>query len=146
MPVSSLVSAHALVSGPHRPGRHPTHKFPGGTGCLADLVSEADELAVDASVSPRWVLGGEAQDQPAKLDGRWWSTGRPAWQMGPMPGDASAVPAQQRVGGDDPALAEPVGECCGDHGAQGSVVVVDELDQVVVIADNGGGERLRVSP
>jgi len=93
-------------------------------GCLADLVPEADEFPVDASVSPRRVLGGQAHDQSAKPDGRWWSTGTPTWRMGPMPGNASAVPAQQRVGGDDPAVAEPAGERGCDRPEQGPIVIV----------------------
>ena len=34
-------------------------------GCFGDGVAEAGEFAVDAAVSPCWVLGGEPQDQLA---------------------------------------------------------------------------------
>ena len=41
-------------------------------GRRSDLVSEADKLAVDASVAPGRVLLREAQDQLAQFDRRWW--------------------------------------------------------------------------
>jgi len=42
-----------------------------------------------------------------------------------MPGDASTMPAQQRVGGDYPALTKPTGERCGNRGEQSPVIIVD---------------------
>ena len=42
-----------------------------------------------------------------------------------MPGDASAVPAQQRLGCDDPALAEAAGERGCDGAEQVAVVIVE---------------------
>ena len=55
--------------------------LPDGGG--ADLVAEADEFAVDASVAPSGVLGGQADDQSAHAGGHGGSTrsgrlGRPA--------------------------------------------------------------------
>ena len=38
------------------------------------MVAEADEFAVDASVAPGWVLGGEAEDESSELDRGWWSS------------------------------------------------------------------------
>lgn len=40
-----------------------------------------------------------------------------------MLGDSLAVPSQQRLGREDPAVPEPAGECCGDRAEQCPVVV-----------------------
>jgi len=40
-----------------------------------------------------------------------------------VPGDAAAVPAQQGVGGDEPALALRPGECGGDDAEQAPVIL-----------------------
>ena len=63
----------------------------GGGG---DLVAEADQLAVDASVAPAWVLPGHPQHQrPHGLcDGR---TAGLSSRVGPAAGDELGVPAQQ---------------------------------------------------
>ena len=44
---------------------------------------------------------------------------------GPVPGDTVAMPAQQRVRGDEPASPEPTGEGSGDRAEKGPVVVID---------------------
>jgi hypothetical protein len=65
-------------------------------------VAESEEFSVDASVAPRRVLGRPAENQAADLGGGRWSSPRPGG-LGPAAGDAASVPAQQGVGGDDPA-------------------------------------------
>ena len=73
-------------------------------GGLGEAVAEAREFAVDASVAPGRVLGGEAKHESAELDRGGWSS----WSssgLGPVAGDALAVPAQQGVGGDEPAVS-----------------------------------------
>jgi len=45
--------------------------------------------------------------------------------LGPVAGDAFAVPAQQRVGGDDPAVAESAGERSCDRPEQAPVIIVE---------------------
>src|SRR3954470_20045238 len=47
----------------------------GPDGGGADLVAEADEFAVEASVSPGGVFGGQTDDQGAQAGGDGWSTG-----------------------------------------------------------------------
>jgi hypothetical protein len=51
-------------------------------------------------------------------------------------GDSSAVPAEQRVGGDDPAGASWAGERGGDGTEQGPITVVD-FESVDLAADDG---------
>ena len=92
-------------------------------GGLGDLVAEASEFAVDASVSPGRVLVGEAHDQLTQLCAGGWPTGGSGWRLGPVFGDSSAVPSQQRLGRDDPAVAELAGECGRDRAEHGPVVV-----------------------
>ena len=72
--------------------------FPDGGG--ADLVAEAGEFAVDASVSPGGVLGGQAEDQGAQAGGDGGSTGS-GGLGGPAAGDQLAVPAQDGGRGDE---------------------------------------------
>ena len=71
-------------------------------------MAEADQFAVDAAVAPGRVLGGEAEDEVADLVGGSWASW-PSRGMGPVFGDASAVPSQEGVGCDDPALASCAG-------------------------------------
>ena len=71
---------------------------PDGGG--ADLVAEAGEFAVDASVSPGGVLGGQAEDQGAQAGGDGGSTGS-GRLGGPAAGDQLAVPAQDGGRGDE---------------------------------------------
>ncbi len=74
-----------------------------------DRVAQASEFAVDAAVAPGRVVAGEAKDELAELGGAGLSSGWPGW-LGPVPGDAAAVPAQQGVGGDEPASTPGAGE------------------------------------
>ena len=99
-------------------------------------MAEADEFAVDAPVAPGRVLGGEAHDQSAELDRRLVVVRVARVGLGPVAGDASAVPAQQRVGCDDPAVAAWAGERGGDRAEQGPVVVV-ERGSVDLAAEDG---------
>jgi len=71
---------------------------PDGGG--ADLVAEAGEFAVDASISPGGVLGGQTDDQGTQAGGDGRSTG-PDGLGGPAAGDELAVPAQDGGRGDE---------------------------------------------
>ena len=75
-------------SGPPRRGVDAggVQDLPDGGG--ADLVAEAGEFAVDASVPPVGILGGQADDEGAEAGGDGWSTG-PDGLGGPAAGDAS---------------------------------------------------------
>ena len=64
----------------------------GPDGGGADLVAEAGELAVDASISPGGVLRGQANDQGTQAGGDGGSAG--SGRLGPAAGDELAVPAQ----------------------------------------------------
>jgi hypothetical protein len=88
-------------------------------------VAEADEFAVDASVSPGRVLVGEAHDQASQLGSDWRSAWASLGALGPVSGDSSAVPSQQGFGCHDPAVPEPAGECRSDRAEQAAVVVGD---------------------
>ncbi len=94
-------------------------------GCLCDLMAEAEEFAVDSSVAPCRVLGGEVHDQPAHCGGGWWSAGSRKGWLCPVSGDAPPVPAEQCLERHDPALAASAGERRGHCAEQGSVLVVD---------------------
>ena len=87
-------------------------------------MAEAGQFAVDASVAPGWVLGGEAEDESPEFDRRRWAS----WSsrgMCPVSGDSSAVPSQQGVRCDDPAVPSWPGESGGDRAEQCPVVVVE---------------------
>jgi hypothetical protein len=84
-------------------------------------MAEDDQFAVDTSVSPGRVLGGEAKDESADLVRCRWSS----WSsrgLCPVFGDAS-LPSQQGVGCDDPASSCLARECGGDGTKESSVVV-----------------------
>ena len=76
--------------------------LPDGGG--ADPVAEAGEFAVDASVPPGGVLGGQAQDQGADAGGDGGSAGSGCWVV-QRRRDELAVPAQDRGRGDQQAEA-----------------------------------------
>jgi hypothetical protein len=59
----------------------------------AELVAEAGEFAVDPSVSPGGVVGGQTNCECADADGDGWST-EPGGLGGPAPSDEQSVPAQ----------------------------------------------------
>ena len=73
-------------------------------GRSADLVAEAGELAVDASVAPGGVLGGQADGQGAHAGGNRGSTVSDG-RAGPAPGNELAVPAQDRGRRDEHPVA-----------------------------------------
>jgi hypothetical protein len=70
--------------------------LPHGGG--ADLVTETGELAMDAAISPGRVLGGQADGERAQAG---WDRGASGLgrRGGPLAGNESAVPAQDRRGG-----------------------------------------------
>jgi hypothetical protein len=80
---------------------------PDGRG--ADPVAEAGEFAVDASISPGGILGGQADDEGAQAGGDGWSTGL-GRLSGPAAGDELAVPAQDGGRGDEQPEAAADGE------------------------------------
>src|SRR3954452_11934007 len=92
----------------------------GPDGGGADLVAESGEFAVDASVPPRRILGGQAHDQGAQASGDGRSTG-PGGLGGPAVGDELAVPAQDGGGGDEQSEASADREQSGEGADQGAV-------------------------
>ena len=64
-------------------------------------MSESLEFSVDSSVSPVWVLVGEADGQPLELWVDWRAASRCRWRLGPLSGDPSLVPSQNGVWFDD---------------------------------------------
>jgi hypothetical protein len=91
---------------------------PDGGG--ADLVAEAGEFAVDASISPGGVLGGQTDDQGTQAGGDGRSTG-PDGLGGAAAGDELAVPAQDGGRGDEQPEASADREQSGEGGDQGAV-------------------------
>ena len=67
--------------------------LPDGRG--ADFASQAEQFAVDPSISPSQVLPREAQDQLPQCFRRRWSARTAVW-TGPLPGHEACVPAQDR--------------------------------------------------
>src|SRR5215470_316877 len=62
-----------------------------------DLVAESDEFALDAPVTPRWIVRGDADDE---FPDRGWR-GRPSGPLGrviPFATDQPPVPGQERRG------------------------------------------------
>jgi hypothetical protein len=107
-------------SGPSR-GRIETgglEDLPDGGG--GDRVPESDELALNASVTPGWILLGHLEHQGS--DGRWggWSAWLSSW-VGPVAGDEVGVPAQQRPGGDEPQSAQMRGQQPAQRAEDGAV-------------------------
>ncbi len=98
-------------------------------------MSEAAEFAVDAAVAPCRVLPRHLQDEPAQL-GR--CRGPPGWsvRLGPVAGDASAVPAQQGVGCDEPTGSSGAGER-GCYRAEQRPVVVAEVGPIDLALKHG---------
>jgi hypothetical protein len=92
--------------------------LPDGGG--ADLVAESGEFAVDASVAPNRVLGGQAHRQYPQSGWDRWSAGS-AIVGGPAAGDESSVPAQECGWGDEHACSAAVGESSDEDGDQCSV-------------------------
>ena len=88
------------------------------------MVPEAYEFAVDASVAPGGVLGGEVDDELSELGCDGWSS-RSSRGLCPAARDTSPVPSQEGIGGDDPAGSSSAGERCRDGAEQGPVLVVE---------------------
>ncbi len=59
-------------------------------------MSKAAEFAVDTSVSPRRVLGVEAQHEFSDLGRGGWSSPSGLWWLGPVAGHKATVPADDR--------------------------------------------------
>ena len=83
------------------------NNVPHGAG--GDPVAEADQLAVDASVSPGRVVRSQAQHQLPDLPGDGWPPGL-AVRVCPVAGDQLAVPAQQRRRGEEEDRPAGAGE------------------------------------
>ena len=73
--------------------------FPYGGG--GDVVSEAAEFAVDASVAPGRVFGVQAEHEAAEFGRCWWPPGSSLWWLGPVAGYETAVPVDHGCGLDD---------------------------------------------
>jgi hypothetical protein len=96
------LGAEELPPGQRRPlGRRfdagPMQDGPDGAG--PDLVAEAAQLTVDATVAPGRVLPGQPQHQIADLQCHAWTT-TPVW-VAPAAPNQIAMPAQQRLGPDE---------------------------------------------
>ena len=87
-------------------------------------MAEAYEFAMDASIAPGRVLGGEAEDELADR-GCGRGASRSSRGMCPVTSDAASVPAQQCFGCDDPTRSFGAGERGSDRAEQGSVGVVE---------------------
>jgi hypothetical protein len=74
----------------------------------AQAMSQPDQFALDASVSPGRILLSQAQHKVMDLVAEGWAAGL-VW-IGSLLGDQAAVPGQQRSRGDDPMPTQLVGE------------------------------------
>jgi len=94
--------------------------LPYGRWC--DLVSEAGQLAMDAPVSPGWVVARHFHHQRADILRGRWTSWTPVWVV-PAALDDGDVPAQQGTRRDDQAklAAEPLGELPGQRGQDRAV-------------------------
>jgi hypothetical protein len=90
----------------------------------SDVVAEACEFAVDASVAPGRVLGGEAEDELADL-GCGRRASRSSRGLCPVTSDAPSVPAQQCFRCDDPTASFGAGERGCDHAEQSPVLIAE---------------------
>jgi hypothetical protein len=125
------------VAGQDRVGLGPQKLRPGGSGPSwrrvdsvgledlphgggADLVAEACEFAVHASVSPGRVLGCQAHRQRPQPGWDRRAAG-PAIAGGPAAGHESPVPAQDRCGRDEQADPTVTGQPADEGGDQCSV-------------------------
>lgn len=77
-------------------------------GARAQPVPQPEEFALDASMTPGWILLRQAQHQATDLIVEGRATG--PVRVGPLPGNQAAVPCQQCAGGDDPMKAQLAGE------------------------------------
>ena len=131
-PPSRQVNDHDGVSGTHRVDSGVVEDLPDRG--RSDRVAEPSQFAVDAAVSPSRILGCEAQCESAKLRCRRWPARRSLW-LGPVSGDAAPVPAQQRVGGDQPPGSARPRER-GRNRSEQAAVGVGELGSVDLSAQH----------
>ena len=87
-------------------------------------MTEPGDVPLDSGVAPGGVVGGHGENEPATTGcgcrSSWTSAG-----LGPVAGDATAVPAPQCVRGDKPPLSAGAGECGGDGTEQAAVVIIE---------------------
>jgi hypothetical protein len=81
-----------------------------------DAMAEPDHLALDASVSPGGIVGGDADHELADPGGCHRPSGAPAAGVVPFPSDEAAVPAKDSAGRDQPVRQEPSGQEPDQHG------------------------------
>ena len=77
------------------------------------MVAESDEFAADAAVVPRWVVGRHLDCKLAQRRGGGWPSWWSVW-LGPVFGDAAAMPSQEGVGSYKSACARGTGEGLSD--------------------------------
>lgn len=99
-------------------------------GRCPDPVAEASEFAVYAAISPGGVVGGHLENESADRGVSGWASGLLGW-LGPVLGNASAMPAKQSVRGDEPTVAAWPGECGGYRSEQASIIL-GEVGSVVL--------------
>ena len=87
-------------------------------------MAEPDDFAVDAPVALGRVLRCQPENEPPYFGRGGWSAGS-SGGLCPVAGDASSVPAQEGVGGDEPAGSLWTRECSCDRAEQGPVIVVE---------------------
>jgi hypothetical protein len=85
-------------------------------GAGADVVSESGELALDAAVTPGWVLLCQADDELTELVVEARTTGQA--RVGPFLGDQASVPGHQGGGGDEAVAAQFAGQDPGQGGQE----------------------------
>jgi hypothetical protein len=85
-----------------------------------DTNTKAQQLALDALVTPVGVLPGQPDDQLLDVLVKRWPAGL-AVRVGPDAGDQSAVPARWRLGLDEEAGPAGSRERAADGGKEGSV-------------------------
>jgi hypothetical protein len=130
------------VAGEHPVGLSSEELGPGGSGSAgrrvdasvvqdlpdgggADLVAEAGEFAVDASVAPGGVLSCQPDDKSSEAGGDGWSS-RARRLSGPAAaGDESPMPAQDRRGRDEQTAPPTGGKQPCQGGQYGSIGPAD---------------------
>ena len=93
-------------------------------GRRSDPITEAGQFAMNATVAPGRILGGEAKDESLDVCRCRWAS-RSSRGLCPVTGDAATVPLVLGVGCDDPSGSSLVGERGGDRAEHGAVSVVD---------------------
>ena len=121
-------------AGPARPLARP------GTYEQEAVSGQPGSAVSDRSAAPGGVVNGEAEDKGADLATGGWSSPATGRWLGPVVGDALAVPPQHGLGGDGPTRVQPLGECgasvVGDDAEQGPVLIV-EVGSVVLATRDG---------